>query len=90
MLLSLIGADRGSVNSDDITNTLRDWKVFEPVRKHNKGAEINVTIFLLIDVAAGVGNLEGTNVLVRLKTLVRELGVKNSCVKVDLIATWAG
>ena len=74
------------MDSDDVSNSLRNWKVFKLISKKYKSAVVNPSIGLF-NIATLIGNFHGADILVTLETLVGELSIKDCCVKVHFLST---
>ncbi len=69
------------MDSDQVANLLADGQVLEPLGKHHQSAVLDVPA--LVDLAGGVGDLNGGDVAVGLEALVREGGIQHHAVEVD-------
>lgn len=75
------------MNSDDVANSLRNGQILEPIGKQNKARVLNCAVTSLVNLGAGIGNLERADELVRLEGLVRELGIDDNSIKVNLFVS---
>ena len=83
LLGSLVLPNIGSMDSDDVSDSLNDGEVFEFLSEHHQRTVIDHTFE--IEGGLGICNPHGEHKPVRLKWLVRELCIKDHSIEVILI-----
>ena len=56
LLLILVGSNTSSMDSDDVSYSLGDWKVFEFVGEHYQCTVLDAAITFLVDWATWISN----------------------------------
>ena len=79
----VVQSESGSVNSDDITDSLDDWQIFESLGIENQGSVITCITgaLLTLNIETWVNNLKRADVSV-LVSLVWECSINNSSIEV--------
>ena len=83
MSLVVVESESGSVDSDDVSDSLDDWEIFESLGVENEGGIVaGVTGSLLVlDVEGWINDLEGADVSIR-AGLVWESSINDSSIEV--------
>jgi hypothetical protein len=81
LLHILVSLDVGSVDSNDLSDSLNDRQVLEFSGKHHEGAVLNNSV--LVDWLVGVSNLQRADKTVRLVGLVGKASVKDDGIEVE-------
>lgn len=71
-----------SMDPNDVSYSLWNWQIFKLICEEDQSTEIYGAIHS-VDRAALISYLQGKDVLLRLKALVRELGIKNNSVEMQ-------
>lgn len=89
MSLVVVESEGSSVDSDDVSDSLDDWQIFESLGVENEGGVVaGVSGSLLVfDVEGWINDLEGADVSL-LVGLVWESGINDNCIKV--LWLWGG
>eukprot|EP00353_Schmidingerella_taraikaensis_P010044 CAMPEP_0185573704 /NCGR_PEP_ID=MMETSP0434-20130131/5343_1 /TAXON_ID=626734 ORGANISM="Favella taraikaensis, Strain Fe Narragansett Bay" /NCGR_SAMPLE_ID=MMETSP0434 /ASSEMBLY_ACC=CAM_ASM_000379 /LENGTH=206 /DNA_ID=CAMNT_0028190013 /DNA_START=938 /DNA_END=1553 /DNA_ORIENTATION=- len=87
LLAVLIRRDGRSVHADDVADTLAHRQVVKLVCEENDSDVVKNA--LTVDAVGHVDNLKGAQILLGLEGLVRESGVDDHGVKVDIVANLA-